>query len=81
MGKKLPVFETDEDLTKWFDKTSLSDYDLEAVEENSNELVPLTIRLNKSDIEKLKHAAKKAGIGHTTLVRMIIRRELGSTRK
>ncbi len=81
MGKKLPVFETEEDLTKWFDKISLSDYDLEEAEEDSNELVPLTIRLNKSDIEKLKKAAKKSGIGHTTLARIIIRRELGSARK
>ncbi len=82
MGKKLPSFKTEKSLVEWFEDNSLAEYDLEEVEETSDEeLLPLTIRLNKADIEKLKKAAQKMGIGHTTLARLIIRRGLEGANK
>ncbi|MCL4407484.1 MAG: BrnA antitoxin family protein [Thermotogae bacterium] len=82
MGKKLPSFKTEKSLVEWFENNSLSEYDLDEVKETSDEeLLPLTIRLDKTDIEKLKKAAQKMGIGHTTLARMIIRKELESANK
>ncbi len=60
MGKKLPSFKTEKSLFEWFENNSLAEYDLEEVKETSDgKLLPLTIRLNKTDIEKLKKQRKK----------------------
>ncbi len=60
MGKKLPSFKTEKSLVEWFENNSLAEYDLEEVKETPDgKLLPLTIRLNKTDIEKLKKQRKK----------------------
>ncbi|MGE5577021.1 MAG: ribbon-helix-helix protein, CopG family [Syntrophothermus sp.] len=44
-------------------------------------MVHLSLRLPREDVEAFKQVAKKAGVGHTTLIRMVLRNYLDSFHK
>ena len=70
-----------EELADYFDQTDTSELPLEEateVEIERPELEQISIRLPKEDIAELKRRASKAGIGYTTLLRMILREHLHS---
>lgn len=66
-----------EELAEYFDRTDTGDAD--GWEEATEvvivrpELDQISIRLPREDIAELKRRAHKAGIGYTTLLRMILR--------
>lgn len=68
-----------EELADYFDRTDTSELPLEEateVEIERPELEQISIRLPKEDIAELKRRAHNAGIGYTTLLRMIVREHL-----
>lgn len=79
----IPSNDDIEKAAEFWDTHSPFDFDCEVVEDakverEKEELVSVSVRLPKSDVEKLKAAAGKLGLGYTTFVRMILRREIGS---
>lgn len=78
--ERLPSQDRIRELAEYFDRTDTSDPDTweeatELVVERS-ELEQLSIRLPREDILELKRRAADAGIGYTTLLRMIVRDHL-----
>ena len=68
-----------EDLADFYDKTDTGDLPWEEAEDviiERPELEQISIRLPKEDLERIKRRAAKAGIGYTTLIRMILRAHL-----
>jgi predicted DNA binding CopG/RHH family protein len=66
-------------LAEHFDATDAADLPWEEatdVEIERPQLEQISIRLPKEDLAQLKALASKAGVGYTTLVRMILRRHL-----
>lgn len=76
-GKALPVFESAEEEAAFWDSHSVADYwdQLEPVNEPV-EVVPkkrlLSVRLAQSDLEALRRAAARYGLGTGTLARVWI---------
>ena len=69
-----------EELARSFDQTDVSDPDAweeadDAVVERP-ELEQISLRLPKEDIAEIKRRANRAGVGYTTLIRMILREHL-----
>lgn len=76
--KKVPDFDTIEDLAEFWDNHDSTDFTLRetgAVFERP-ELEQISIRLPKPVLARLKALAQASGIGHTTLARVIITRHL-----
>lgn len=74
-GKPVPQFQSEEELVAWFELEDMSDYDLEEatdLEIERPELNTITIRLDREDIRQLKARAKKVGVGHTTMARILL---------
>jgi predicted DNA binding CopG/RHH family protein len=69
-----------EELARYFDQTDVSLPDAweeadDAVVERP-ELEQISLRLPKDDIAEIKRRANRAGVGYTTLIRMILREHL-----
>ncbi|MCL4514419.1 MAG: BrnA antitoxin family protein [Firmicutes bacterium] len=83
MGKFPPDTDNIDILAKFFDKVDITE--LEGLEEvpdkPERDLVHLSLRLPREDVEAFKQVAKKAGVGHTTLIRMVLRNYLDSFQK
>ena len=70
-----------EELAEHFDRTEVGDpAEFEEVEdvviERSPELAQISVRIPPEDLAALRQQADNAGIGYTTLIRMIIRDHL-----
>lgn len=73
-----------EELAEHFDQTDVGDpAELEEVEdviiERRPELAQISVRIPPEDLAALRQQAERAGIGYTTLIRMIIRDHLNSS--
>lgn len=75
-----------EELAEHFDQTevgvaSLAEFEEveDVVTERNPELVPLSVRIPPEDLAALLQQADHAGIGYTTLIRVIIREHLNSS--
>ena len=72
--------DNDDEVAAWFDKHSTTDLPGEPVKVNLNrkgrELQPLTLRIDPEDMDQLRKLAEEAGIGYTTMARMLLHREL-----
>lgn len=80
---KIPQFKSREEEAKFWETHSISDYtnELKPIEARfaKNLSEGLHIRLDPDTLVKLRHEAQAKGIGPTTLVRMWIREQLGSS--
>jgi len=71
-------------MAEFFDRTDLGDLELKDVEasyrkkENyqSQEMTHISLRLPKEDLQALRKMARKAGVGYTTFVRMLIKQAI-----
>ena len=74
--------DNDDEVAAWFDNHSTADLPGEPVKAKVNvnrkvkELQPLTLRIESEDMEQLKKLADEAGVGYTTMARMLLHREL-----
>lgn len=74
--------DNDDEVAAWFDHHSTTDLPGEPVKVKVNvnrkakELQPLTLRIDPEDMEQLKKLADDAGVGHTTMARILLHREL-----
>jgi hypothetical protein len=65
-----------EELADYYDRTDTGDLLWEEAEDviiERPELEQISVRLPKEDLERIKRRAAKAGVGYTTLIRMILR--------
>ena len=86
-NKSLPFNpDNDEEVAEWFAQHDATDLSLESVEEvrvkkrQHQDLESLTIRIASDDMEQLKQLAEEYGVGHTTIARMLLHRELKDPR-
>lgn len=73
-----------EELAEHFDRADISDpAEFEEVEDveirRRPELAQISIRIPAEDLAALRRQAERAGIGYTTLIRMVIRDHLNSS--
>ena len=76
LEKLIPSQRRIEELAEYFDRTDTGNLPMEEATEVvivRPELEQISIRLPREDIAELKRRAHKAGIGYTTLLRMILR--------
>lgn len=71
----------DDEVAAWFDTHSSTELPGERVQNvtvkrRSKDLQTLTIRIDANDMEQLKKAADRKGIGYTTMARMLLHQEL-----
>jgi predicted DNA binding CopG/RHH family protein len=77
--RREPTRERVEELTDLYDRTDTSELSWEEADDvviERPELEQISIRLPKDDLERIRRRAAKAGIGYTTLIRMILRAHL-----
>ena len=70
-----------DELAEYFDKTDAGELAWEEATDAGiarPELEQISIRLPKEDLAELKKRARRAGVGYTTLIRMILRQHLRS---
>lgn len=69
-------------LADFFDRTDTQDLEWEDadLEFKRPEMVHVSLRISKEDLLTIQKAARKAGLGHTTYMRMLIRQALASKR-
>lgn len=83
LGKFPPDTKDPGVLAEFFEQVDLTD--LEGLEETDlrpeRELVQVSLRLPREDVETFKKAADKAGVGHTTFMRMVLRRYVNQVRR
>ena len=82
--REVPEQEQIEELAEHFDRTDVGDpAEFEEVEdvviERRPELEQISVRIPSEDLAALRQQADRAGIGYTTLIRMIIRDHLNSS--
>ena len=68
-----------EELAEYFDRTDSGDMPWEEATEvviERPELEQISLRLPKDDLAALKKRSARAGVGYTTLIRMIVRQYL-----
>ncbi len=68
-----------EELAEQFDRTDAGDMPWDEATDltiERPELEQISLRLPKEDLAELKRRAARAGVGYTTLVRMILRQHL-----
>ena len=68
-----------EDLAEYFDRTDAGDLPWEEATDLAiarPELEQISVRLPRQDLAELKRHASRAGVGYTTLIRMILRQHL-----
>lgn len=73
-----------EELAEHFDRTDVGDpAEFEEVEDveirRRPELAQISVRIPAEDLAALRRQAERAGIGYTTLIRMVIRDHLNSS--
>ena len=73
-----------EELAEHFDRTDVGDTaEFEEVEDvtigRSPKLAQISVRIPPEDLAALRQQAERAGIGYTTLIRMVIRDHLNSS--
>lgn len=80
---KLPFDPNDDDsVAAWFETHDTSELQTEQVQNvkvkrrRERELEPLTLRIDAQDMKQLKRLADEAGVGYTTMARMLLHREL-----
>ena len=63
-------------LADFFDRTDTEELEWEdaSLEFRRPELVHVSVRIPKEDLAAIKRAARKAGVGYTTYIRMVLRR-------
>lgn len=68
-----------EELANFFNQTDTQELEWEDtdVEFKRPELVHVSVRITKEDLAAIKKAARKLGVGHTTYIRMILRKAAG----
>ncbi|MBI3978315.1 MAG: hypothetical protein HY331_09030 [Chloroflexi bacterium] len=72
-----------EELADYFDRTDAGELPWEEATDvviERPELRQVSIRLTETDLIQLKSRAQQAGVGYTTLIRMILRQYLGARR-
>lgn len=78
--------DNDEEVATWFAQHDATELRLEPVDggrvktRQNKDLESLTIRLAPEDMEQLKPLAEEYGVGHTTMARMLVHRELQDPR-
>ncbi|HBT46383.1 MAG TPA: hypothetical protein DEA73_00655 [Peptococcaceae bacterium] len=75
--KKYPPDTDDlEVLAKFFDETDITELEgLEVINKRpQRQMVAVTVRLPKEDLDELKRRAKVLGLGYTSLIRAAVRR-------
>ncbi len=68
-----------EELADFYDRTDTGELPWEDADDvviERPELEQISIRLPKDDLERIRRRAAKAGVGYTTLIRMILRAHL-----
>ncbi|MCL6441904.1 MAG: BrnA antitoxin family protein [Alicyclobacillus sp.] len=85
---KLPFDpDNDEAVAEWFATHDATELETERVtnvkvrRRREKELEPLTLRIDPEDMKQLKKLAHEAGVGYTTMARMILHRELKKSPK
>ena len=80
MEQRIPDQSMIEELAAYFDRTDTSD---PATWEEATDVViarpeldQISLRLPRADVAELKRRAAEAGVGYTTLLRMIVREHL-----
>lgn len=63
-------------LADFFDRTDTEELEWEdaSLEFRKPDLVHVSVRITRDDLAAIKRAARKAGVGYTTYIRMILRR-------
>ncbi|MBE3580098.1 MAG: hypothetical protein IMW96_00420 [Thermoanaerobacteraceae bacterium] len=71
----LPGLDDINKLADFFDRTDTQELKWEDVdvEFKKPELVHVSVRLPKEDVDAIKRAARKKGLGYTTYIRMVLR--------
>lgn len=81
----VPPLDSIRELADFFDSNSTEDIEWESSDvrfkregekEEKEDLVHVSIRIPRRDLDELRYAANKAGVGHTTYIRMLIRRAI-----
>jgi predicted DNA binding CopG/RHH family protein len=79
----MPTQERIEELADFYDRTDTADLaepgeDItdEVKIEGPEEMEQVSIRLPKEDLEQIRRRARSAGVGHTTMIRMIVHAHL-----
>lgn len=70
-----------EEITEFYDNVDEGDLDWTPTESAAierPELTQISVRIPKSDLDALKRRAADAGVGHTTLLRMIVHQHVHS---
>lgn len=74
--------DNDDEVAAWFDTHGTAELPGEQVKVRVNvnrkvkELQPLTLRIDSEDMEQLRKLADEAGVGYTTMARILLHREL-----
>lgn len=79
MEQRIPDQRRIEELAAYFDETDTGDLPLEEATDvviARPELEQISLRLPREDVAELKRRAAEAGVGYTTLLRMIVREHL-----
>ena len=67
-------------LAAYYDRTDTSDLEGEEVDPSiidlDRDMVQVSIRLPRRDLEHIKRCAERAGVGYTTLIRMMLQAHL-----
>lgn len=86
---ELPAFKSINEIAEFFDSRSTEDFNWEPVNMQTvrerevedatgkAELVHVSLRLPRQDVEELKRAASRAGVGYTTFIRIVLRKAVG----
>jgi predicted DNA binding CopG/RHH family protein len=77
-NKIKPQFDTVEEMADFFDKvdsTKLAWEDTDLKVERPK-MVQISIRIPEEDLNAIRRKARKIGLGHTSLIRMMLRRSL-----
>jgi len=81
--RKLPNFKNDEAERRFWNRHSIEEFGDELAELDIQirpaRTKQIALRLYQADLETLKKAAKRRGIGHTTLARSIVERWLATS--
>ena len=79
--RKMPTQERIEELAEFYDRTDTADLEGEDITDQVNiespqEMEQVSIRLPREDLERIKERSRAAGVGHTTMIRMIVHAHL-----
>ena len=83
--RELPRFNNDRTERKFWDRHSVEEF-RDELEDLDLQIRPtrteqIALRLYKDDLDSLKKLAKRRGVGHTTLARVIVERWLAASQR